>query len=187
MDIKQYYFNENEKPLDRLPADGGFAGIFRTIACVGDSLSSGEFESVVNDGNPGYHDMFEYSWGQYLGRLIGSKVYNFSRGGMTAEEYCRSFAEANRFWEKSKKADCYIVALGVNDIINAQRPVGCLSDIDFHDPEKSAKTFAGWYGKLILRYKAILFPCRDPEERRSVSRQLRRGTDSLSVSAGRYA
>ena len=42
MDIKKF-FDENEKPLDRLIDDGGFASIFRTIACIGDSLSSGEF------------------------------------------------------------------------------------------------------------------------------------------------
>ena len=39
-------FNKNEKPLDNLVTNGGFTGIFRTIACVGDSLSSGEFESI---------------------------------------------------------------------------------------------------------------------------------------------
>ena len=40
---------EEEKPLDRLITDGGFCGIFRTIACIGDSLSSGEFESLVEE------------------------------------------------------------------------------------------------------------------------------------------
>ena len=32
------------------------------IGCIGDSLSSGEFESLDEAGNRGYHDMFEYSW-----------------------------------------------------------------------------------------------------------------------------
>lgn len=36
---------DGEKPLDNLVTGGGFASIFRTIAVVGDSLSSGEFES----------------------------------------------------------------------------------------------------------------------------------------------
>ena len=36
-----------EKPLDQLILNGGFCGIFRTIACIGDSLSSGEFESLI--------------------------------------------------------------------------------------------------------------------------------------------
>lgn len=34
----------DENPLDRMAAPLKLASIFRTIACVGDSLSSGEFE-----------------------------------------------------------------------------------------------------------------------------------------------
>ena len=39
-------FPENEQPLDHLLPDGGFCGIFRKIGCIGDSLSSGEFEGI---------------------------------------------------------------------------------------------------------------------------------------------
>ena len=39
-----------EKPLDRIVTDGGFCSIFRRIACIGDSLSSGEFESLNQNG-----------------------------------------------------------------------------------------------------------------------------------------
>ena len=59
MDITKYYAIAGEKPLDNIPADGGFAGLFRTIGCIGDSLASGEFESRDEEGKPGYHDMFE--------------------------------------------------------------------------------------------------------------------------------
>lgn len=62
-----------EKPLDHIVTDGGMCGIFRKICCIGDSLSSGEFESLDENGNKGYHDMFEYSWGQYIARDIGPK------------------------------------------------------------------------------------------------------------------
>ena len=79
MNIYEYINGtENEKPLDRIVTDGGFCGIFRTIGCIGDSLSSGEFESLNADGTKGYHDFYDYSWGQYIGRACGSKVYNFS-------------------------------------------------------------------------------------------------------------
>ena len=84
MNLYDYLLKPTEKPLDNIPEDGGFSAIFRTIACIGDSLSSGEFESRNPDGSRGYHDMFEYSWGQFIARQIGAKVYNFSRGGMTA-------------------------------------------------------------------------------------------------------
>ncbi len=105
MDITKYYAIPGVKPLDSIPADGGFAGIFRTIGCIGDSLSSGEFESLDEAGNRGYHDMFAYSWGQYLGRLVGAQVLNFSRGGMTAKEYMESFAEQNDYWNPDKQRD----------------------------------------------------------------------------------
>ncbi len=55
MNIYQYMsVGETEKPLDRIVTDGGFCSIFRTIACIGDSLSSGEFESVKEDGSKRY-------------------------------------------------------------------------------------------------------------------------------------
>lgn len=156
MDIKQYYADPSEKPLDRMPADGGFAGIFRTIGCIGDSLSSGEFESLDENGNRGYHDMFEYSWGQYLGRLIGSKVYNFSRGGMTATEYMKSFAEANDYWNEDKLCQCYIIALGVNDLFGLKMELGSTKDIDTEDWTKNnTDTFAGCYAQIIGRLKTM--------------------------------
>jgi len=104
MKLYDYLLKPTENPLDNIPEDGGFSAIFRTIACIGDSLSSGEFESRNPDGSRGYHDMFEYSWGQFIARQIGAKVYNFSRGGMTAIEYVKSFAEANDMWSKEKLA-----------------------------------------------------------------------------------
>ena len=78
--------NKTERPLERLAPGGGYCAILRTVGCVGDSLASGEFESMDENGERGYHDMFPYSWGQFLARDCGSTVYNFSRGGMTAKE-----------------------------------------------------------------------------------------------------
>ena len=47
MNINEFLdVREREKPLDKMAVGGGFCGIFRTIACIGDSLSSGEFESL---------------------------------------------------------------------------------------------------------------------------------------------
>ena len=153
MDITKM-FSETEKPLDNLVTDGGFCKIFRTIGCVGDSLASGEFETIDAEGKKSYHDLFEYSWGQYIARACGSKVYNFSRGGMTAKEYMESFAQAKDFWNPEKKAQAYIVALGVNDILNRNMEIGTLEDIK-EDYRDNAPTFAGYYGAIIQRYKEI--------------------------------
>ncbi len=158
MELSQIYTNDPaEKPLDRLVEDGGYCKIFRTIACVGDSLSSGEFESLDSEGNKGFHDMFEYSWGQFMARTLGSTVYNFSRGGMTAQEYTDTYAEAKGFWDEDKKAQAYIIAMGVNDISTwcPNTVHGDISDIDLTDYNKNGRTFFGFYGKIIQRYKEL--------------------------------
>ncbi|MBQ7368383.1 MAG: SGNH/GDSL hydrolase family protein [Clostridia bacterium] len=156
MNILEYMsVGENEKPLDRIATDGGFFSIFRTVACVGDSLSSGEFESKKPDGTKGYHDYYEYSWGQFMARSAGNTVYNFSRGGMTAKVYMESFAQERGFWDKDKAAQAYIIALGVNDIINQGWDVGSIDDIDVNDWRNNKQTFAGYYAQIIQRYKEI--------------------------------
>ena len=154
MDYEKLYFDENEKPLDKIVSDGGFCGIFRTIACVGDSLSSGEFEVKLPYGTA-YLDMFDYSWGQYIARAAGCKVYNFSRGGMTAKEYCDGYAAAMSFWNTEKAAQAYIIALGANDLFGLRQPVGDLSDVCDEDYHKNTDNFAGRYCEIIQRYKEI--------------------------------
>ena len=147
--------SKNEKPLDNLVLDGGFISIFPTIACIGDSLSSGELEHVDENGNKTNHDKFEFSWGQFIARSAGIKVYDFSRGGMTAKEYIESFAEENDFYNTDKKSTAYIIALGVNDILNQHQEIGSINDIDINNPLNNKDTFAGWYGKIISKYKEI--------------------------------
>ena len=152
----EYLFDENEKPLDRIACDGGFCAVFRKIACVGDSLSSGEFETKTPDGKTHYNDYFEYSWGQYIARMCGSTVYNFSKGGMTAAQYCQSFAAEKGFWDPSLAAQAYIIALGCNDFNHNRFAPGDVStDICPDDWRRNANTFAGWYGQIVQRYKEI--------------------------------
>ena len=145
----------SEKPLATLVGGYSNTAIFRTIAFVGDSLSSGEFQTRKPDGSYGYHDLYEYSWGQFIARKNGLKAYNFSRGGMTAKEYCESFAQANGFWDADKACQAYVIALGVNDVINQHMPIGTTADICREDWSKNAPTFTGYYAQLIQRYKEI--------------------------------
>lgn len=130
-------------------------GIFRTVAYIGDSLSSGEVVSREIPGKNRYHDYYEYSWGQYLARKFGHKAYNFSRGGMTAKEFLGGYADQNRFFDPARAAQAYFIALGVNDLLNRRDPVGEINDVDLAQPENNADTFAGWYGKIISKYKSI--------------------------------
>lgn len=155
MNVKDLLGDENERPLDRLVTDGGFFGIFRTVACVGDSLSSGEFEGTNDKGEKTYHDFYDYSWGQYIARMAGCKVYNFSRGGMTAKVYCDSFAEENGFWNADKAAQAYIIAMGLNDLGGAKHVPGSIDDVCLADYNKNGDTVYGNYAKIVQRYKEI--------------------------------
>lgn len=155
MDLEKFLYSENEKPLDRIVFDGGYARVFRTIGCIGDSLSSGEHESRDEEGKPGYHDYYEYSWGQYMARNAGINVYNFSKGGMTAKCFMESFADECGVWTTEKKCQAYILALGVNDIYTKQVELGQISDIDIENPENNKPTFAGYYAQIIQRLKKI--------------------------------
>lgn len=147
--------DKNEKPLDKLVSDGGYAAIFRTVACIGDSLASGEFEALSENGNNSYHDMFEYSWGQFFARMCGSTVYNFSRGGMTAKEYIETFADYSGFWNPKYAAQAYVIALGVNDLLGKHCEFGTFRDIDFNDFRNNKHTFTGSYATIIQRLKEI--------------------------------
>lgn len=160
MDLSMLYSApENEKPLDNLTTDGGFCGIFRTIACIGDSLSSGEFESCDENGKVGYHDYFDYSWGQYLARMAGLTVHNFSRGGLAAPDYF-AFADQKGYWDENLLAQGYIVALGVNDVYrikNGRLEFGDIeTDVDINDyKNNNMSTFAGSYAAILQRYKQM--------------------------------
>ncbi len=155
MDLGKFLLKENEKPLDNIVADGGFCGIFRKIGCIGDSLASGEMESLSEDGVVGWHDYYEYSWGQFMARDIGCEVLNCSRGGMTAKEYCESFATANDFWNPEKRCQAYIIAMGANEINQDKDNLGDITDVDKDNWKNNKDSFVGYYAQIIQRLKEI--------------------------------
>lgn len=142
--------------------------IFRTIGCIGDSLSSGEFE-YDNNGEKGYWDCYEYSWGKYIERMTGISVTNFSKGGMTAyhlyqsaDEHSSEIDEINHLFDKENIKQGYIIALGVNDLKGHDNlnvlyggKIGSAEDICLEDYNKNAGSFAGWYAKIIQRIQAL--------------------------------
>jgi len=158
MDLRAFLKKEGEQPLDEIVTGGGFCGIFRKIVCVGDSLSSGEMEGMM-DGKRIYHDMYEYSWGQFMARDIGAEVYNCSRGGMTAKAYVESFADERGFWDEKYSAQGYIIALGVNDmarVIEGEMEYGSLADVHVDAPEENPHTFVGSYAAILSRYQKMV-------------------------------
>ena len=157
MDLQAFLKREGEQPLDRIVQNGGFCGIFRKIVCVGDSLSSGEMEGMM-DGKRIYHDMYEYSWGQFMARDIGAEVYNCSKGGMTAKAYIESFADERGFFDEKYAAQAYIIALGVNDmarVIDGEMEYGSLADVHVDAPEENPHTFVGAYAAILSRYRKL--------------------------------
>lgn len=149
MDWQKELFSKDEKPLDRLVDGYSHTSVFRTMAFIGDSLSSGEFETRNEKGEPGWHDLYEYSWGQYIARKNGLKAYNFSKGGMTAKVFVEHYAEDSGFFDKDKAAQGYVIAMGVNDINNKEIPIGDISDIN------DITTYIGSYAEIVRRFKKI--------------------------------
>lgn len=145
----------NEIPLSHLISDGGFASIFRRIGCIGDSLASGEFQLKNDDGSFQYHDKYEYSWGQFIARATGARVFNFSKGGMCASYFMEGFGQLCGCWDSDKQCQAYIIALGHNDLINAHQEVGSIDSVDIDNPEKNPKTFAGYYASIIAKLRTL--------------------------------
>ena len=152
MDISFFETKNNEKPLENIKEKCGFAGIFKEIGVVGDSLSSGEFESTDENGNISYHDFYEYSWPAILERITGSKYSNYSRGGMSFKEFYESRADKNNFCQKKQ---AYIVNLGNNDLFVFNQRVGSAEDINVEDPLKNKDTYFGYMGKVLSKLKSL--------------------------------
>ena len=58
-------------------------------------------------------------------------------------------------WNPDRKAQAYVIALGVNEMIYSRPNLGEMSDIDPENPANNKKTFTGYYARIIQQYKAI--------------------------------
>lgn len=143
-----------EKPLENLVEGYSLTGIFRKVAFVGDSLSSGEFEAYDKDGKRYWRDMFDYSWGQHIARKNGFFAYNFSAGGMTAKWYLEEFAQEFGYWDPDKACQAYVIALGVNDLYPKDKQVGTAADITATEFE-GERPFISYYAEIVRKYKEI--------------------------------
>lgn len=134
--------------------DKHWCSIFRKITCIGDSLASGELESLDKNGKRGYHDYYEYSWGQFIARELGARVINASRGGMTAKEFIESYGDWMGAFGTDNASQAYIIALGVNDA-GAAYETGTVADICDEDYTENKPTFAGYYGAIVQRIRLV--------------------------------
>ncbi|CAM2961689.1 SGNH/GDSL hydrolase family protein [Lactobacillus crispatus] len=82
------------------------------------------------------------SWGQILGRKVGTKVINFSRGGQTTTGWLTDEERGLGLLNKTNPQDLYVLALGINDLANTT--LGTKDDI-----AKQSSTFYGNYAKIV--------------------------------------
>ena len=152
--MNQQIFNckTDEKPLDNIKENCGFAAIFKDIGVIGDSLSSGEFEATDENGQTTFHDFYEYSWPAILQRITGTNYSNYSRGGMTLKEFYESWADKNNYWQKKQ---AYIIDLGNNDIYLYKQQIGTAEDINVDNPSLNPDTYFGYLGKVITKLKSL--------------------------------
>ena len=101
------------------------------------------------------HYAQQLSESEYMARLAGCTAYNFSRGGMTAKDYMTNFANSCGYWRRELAANAYVIALGVNDLLNRKWECGTAADVCLEDYTKNAETYAGYYAAIIQRYKTI--------------------------------
>lgn len=156
----------SDNPLEYIKKEAGYGSIIHDWGFVGDSLSSGCTECFKGSSTKIFLDLFEYSWGQRLCKLLGVEGYNFSYSGQTTKGWIdgsktppqtTTDAIPNRIWEgaKSNPKQAYTIALGVNDSSLKQYPVGTTEDIDLSDYNNNAETFVGYYGAIIQRLREI--------------------------------
>lgn len=165
----------NENPLATIRRDAGYGSIIRKWGIIGDSLSSGEMQCFNEESTSStdykFIDMYQYSTGQVLARLLGAEAYNFSNGGQTAWGWLKSQGVVRDEtyiggvgggdWRLAQQPgyikDGYIIALGVNDrgkINNNDYELGNTTQITEYDGTNSDIDDTTTYPKSFVRYYA---------------------------------
>ena len=149
--------NLPENPLATIHENPGLTAIFRSWGFIGDSLCSGEMEYSRQDDSskPGYIDMYEYSWGQFICRACGAEEYNYSYGGQTAKGWIER--PGPRTWEGARHTprQAYIIALGCNDEHQNIEIGHIQTDVDTVDYVNNAPTYIGYMAGIIQRLQSI--------------------------------
>ena len=114
--------------------------LFRSLGVIGDSYASGEIytESLI--------DYYSLSWGQILGRYCGIKVNNYSKGGLSCQEWLEDTTYGLGKLNATNPDDIYIVAMGINDAYELGiEKLGTIADV----VSDSTDSFYSYYGRVI--------------------------------------
>lgn len=147
-----------DNPFAKILDNAGMMEIFLNVGCIGDSLSSGECISGPVNGEFGYNDLYQYSWGQYLARMTGNKYYNFSKGGLSTKTFLQGlYPNSSQFDDGDHLCEAYTIGLAQNDYNDAVE-----NEIDFAeyigttaDINTETDSFYGRYSKIIANIKEI--------------------------------
>lgn len=155
-----------KNPIKKLIQEPGMLSIFRQIGFIGDSLSSGELESFsIKENAKGFHDYYEYSWGQFIARKCGLTAYNFSQGGLKAITFFEYIKKdgCNPFVDE-KRCQAYFIALGINDVNHLFEAYpdgfGTMDDVDWENEDNNKISYVGQYVRIIQKLRKFEPKCR---------------------------
>ena len=157
--------NDDCNPLLHLINDGGFAGLFKTIGCIGDSLTQGVFDRS-NDTELDWEGTSFCSYPSILQRKTGAKVFNLGYKGTTACDSMQARHDRHSWLEKSEdnlwfteeyKSVAYIISIGTNDVKYYGEFTGDVSsDIDVSDyRNNNCATSVGGLATIIQKCREL--------------------------------
>lgn len=165
--IEDHMVMGGENPLSLIKETPGLCGIIHDWGFIGDSLSSGTFtpEPLSDDETDQTYtkSMYDYSWGQIMCKLCGTKGTNFSVAGYTSKSWIEQFWDADKKGfdsngesnetVKNNLKQAYIIALGVNDYRSVT--LGSSDDVSMDDYNQNGSTFYGNMAGIIQRLRSI--------------------------------
>lgn len=163
------YQNLNSKkqsnPLFNIINDTGFVGMFKSIGCIGDSLTQGVFDRT-NNTELDWNETSFYSYPSILQRKTGAKVFNLGYKGTTACDSIQARKDCHSWLEKSEdnlwftekyKSVAYIISIGTNDIKYYGEFTGDVSsDIDVNNYlNNNCSTSVGGLATIIQKCREL--------------------------------
>lgn len=135
-------------------------GIFRSIACLGDSYTQG---AIANSAGNYLNGDKQNPWPNIIAQRFGIHVDNYGVGGSTTKSYWTN--ELSKVLSGTKP-DGYFYCWGINDSSNdkyhvdlwdnttAMEHLGSASDIVDSESDVPNNTFYGYYSSIIMKCKA---------------------------------
>lgn len=148
--VKDYYDKLVKEEMNIIK---GFTAFDRFMV-IGDSLSIGYYtdsDNIAHDYDP------DHSWGAYIEKLTGSKMYNSSFSGARCDSWLTYNSPDHPTYGLQYAIECgemplYVICMGANE---GSLPIGTIDDIDDETPT----TLYGYVGKVIRELRSISPKC----------------------------